>query len=130
MNLGRKVILFLLFFPLFGVHFAFAETDSLTKLVFVTEEQFVKTGQISAEIMIQAQNANSEAEKVSETNDIEFKTTSSTGEFLNATGNPVTTTMSKNTSSRTFYYKDSSEGTYTLTVVIKGRKTEKSYVRT
>lgn len=58
-----------------------------------------------------------------ETNDVTFTSTSGTGQFLNSSGSAVSTTMSKNTSSRTFYYRDTAVGSYVITVSIKGRTT-------
>lgn len=118
----RKNIFVLLSIFLFPI-FVFADTSNISNLVFTTEKRTVSPGVISEAITVQTQNSSGASEKVSETNDVEFSSTSGSGEFLGSTGNPVTTTMSKNTASRTFYYRDSAEGTYTLTVTIKGRET-------
>jgi hypothetical protein len=124
-SLFKKIFLnlLILLIPLF----LFAESTQVTKFSFTTDPQSIKPGQLSGEITVQTQNSNGEAEKVSETNDIFFLSSSGTGEFLNATGNPVTTTMSKNTSSRTFYYRDKTEGNHTITVKIVGRETGQSF---
>ena len=76
---------------------------------------------------MQTVNSSGVAEKVTETNDVTFTSTSATGQFLNSAGNTVTTTMSKNTSSRTFYYKDSTAGTFTLTIGIRGRDSGRTF---
>ena len=118
---------FLLFFV---ANFTFAATSNISNLVFSTSPQTLKPNEVSKSITAQTQNSSGTAEQVDETNDTTFTSSSLTGQFLNASGNAVTTTMSKNTSSRTFYYKDSTEGTYTLTVSIKGRDTGKIFSAT
>jgi len=100
-----------------------AATSSISNLVFTTDARTVLPGVVSDSITVQTQNASGASEEVDETNDVTFTSSSPTGLFLNSSGNPVTTTMSKNTSSRTFYYKDSATGTFTLSVSVKGRTT-------
>ncbi len=116
-------LIFLLLFPLF----TWAESANISAFVFTTEPRTVAIGAISDALTVQTQNSEGVAEKVDETNDVTFSTTSGTGEFLGSTGNPVTTTMSKNTSSRTFYYRDQTNGTYTLTIKIKGRDSGREF---
>src|SRR3989344_3100149 len=93
----------------------------VSKIVFTTEPQTIKPDELSGPLTIQTQDSSGSSYKTPETIDLEFVSTSSTGEFLGSTGNPVTKTMSTNTSNRTFYYKDSGLGTFTLTVNAKGR---------
>lgn len=114
----------------FVANFSSAATANISGLVFTTAQQTIKPGDISKDITVQTQNSSGTAEKVDETNDTTFTSSSPSGQFLNSSSNPVSTTMSKNTSSRTFYYKDSTEGTYTLTVSIKGRDTGKTFSTT
>ncbi len=52
---------------------------------------------------------------------MEFSSSSLTGEFLNAAGEPARTWMNKGTANRTFYYRDASPGRYSLTVKATGR---------
>jgi PKD domain len=111
-------------------HFVLADSGNITKLAFTNDVLTVKPGEISTEIKVQTQNTTGTAEPVSETNDVTFSSSSPTGEFLNSTGNAVTKTMSKNTSSRTFFYRDSATGEYVLTIGIKGRDTGKSFTAT
>lgn len=108
-------------------HLVLADSGNITTLVFTNDVLTVKPGEISTEIKVQTQNTTGTAEPVSETNDITFSSSSPTGEFLNSSGNAVTKTMSKNTSSRTFFYRDSTTGEYVLTVGIKGRDTGKGF---
>ncbi|MEI8337800.1 MAG: PKD domain-containing protein [bacterium] len=114
----------------FIANFCNASTANISGLVFTTNSQTIKPNEISKSITAQTQNSSGTSEQVDETNDSTFTSSSPTGQFLNSSGNPVTTTMSKNTSSRTFYYKDSTEGTYTLTVSIKGRDSGKTFSAT
>jgi hypothetical protein len=106
----------------------FADTSNITNLTFISTSQELLPDTLSAEIKVQAQNSSGIAESVSETNDVTFTTNSSSGEFLNGSGNAVSRTMSKNTSSRAFYYRDSNTGTFTLTVEIKGRDSGKTFL--
>lgn len=117
-----------LFLIIFGIIFvniapALAATGNITNLVFTTPLQTVTPATISEKITVQTQNSGGTSEKVSETNDVTFTSTSGTGQFLNEDGNAVSTTMNNGWDSRNFYYKDSTAGTYTLAVSIKGRTT-------
>ena len=62
-------------------------------MVFTNDARTVKPGVISEEIIVQTQNDSAVAEKVDETNDVTFTSTSATGEFLSGTGNAVSKTM-------------------------------------
>lgn len=114
-------ILILLALTSAPAHKALAATTNIERLVFTTEPQSISPDTVSTSIIVQAQNAGGTAESVDETNDVIFTSSSPTGAFLNSSGNPVTTTMNKNTSSRTFFYKDSMVGAHTLSVSVKGR---------
>ncbi len=103
------------------------DSNNITALVFTTNPQTVAGNTASQAITVQAENSAGTVEKVSETNDVTFTSTSATGQFLNSTGGAVSGTMSTNTSSRTFYYEDSTTGTYTITVTIKGRTSGKQF---
>ena len=96
-------------------------SSQIAKFVFTTEPQTINPGELSGAMTIQAQDVNGEKTNTTETIDLEFSSTSSTGEFLNASGNPVSTVMAKNTANRTFYYRDSTTGIYTLKVKAVGR---------
>jgi hypothetical protein len=93
----------------------------VSKISFTTEEQTIKPGAISEPITIQTQDSSGNPFQTPETIDLEFVSSSATGEFLNSSGNPATKTMSVNTANRTFYYRDSSEGAHTITVNATGR---------
>ncbi len=91
------------------------------KIAFITNEQAIKPNELSLALTIQTQDISNNVLQTSETIDLEFISSSLTGEFLSSSGNPVSTTMSKGTANRTFYYRDSSEGSFTITVKAKGR---------
>ncbi|MBI2121762.1 MAG: PKD domain-containing protein [Candidatus Sungbacteria bacterium] len=117
------LILFLAFFPFAEISAA----SSIARFVFITESRLVQPGAISDEIKIQAQDAAGFEIKTEETIDLEFLSTSSSGEFLNSSGNPVSAVMAKNTANRTFYYRDSRAGIYNITVKATGRDSGKSW---
>lgn len=127
---SQKIVLTGILFLLFQFCLVHSESGLIKQVVFLSEEQTVGVGEISGPIIVQTQNASGEAEKISETNDIYFSSTSGSGEFLGSTGNPVTTTMSKNTSSRTFFYRDSKEGVHTIQIEIIGRESGEKFKAT
>ncbi len=98
-----------------------AYASGVSKIAFTTDEQTISPGDVSGAITVQTQDTSGDSTPTPETIDLEFTSTSGTGEFLNSSGNPVTTTMSRNTSNRTFYYRDSREGTFTIKIVATGR---------
>ncbi len=114
-------------FWFFSFYICFADSSNVQSLIFISQPQTIQTGEISTEIKVQTQNSTHSVETVSETNDVTFSSTSLTGEFLNSSGGAASKTMSKNTSSRTFYYRDTSPGTHTLTLEIKGRDSGKTF---
>lgn len=120
-------LLFFISFLLSG-HTVMAEEVSFFK--FVTDPQNIELNQISKDITVQSQNSSGSQQPVLETFDLTFTTTSATGQFLNSSGNPVATYMSKNTSNRTFYYKDSSEGDFVILVTATGRDSKKTFSAT
>lgn len=99
----------------------------INRFQFVTSPQTIVHDTTSSPITIQAQNQNDEKEVIEETYDLTFVSTSPTGNFLGSSGKTVTKTMAKGTAQRTFYYSDSTLGTYTLTVTAVGRTTKKSF---
>ncbi|MFA6269591.1 MAG: PKD domain-containing protein [Candidatus Paceibacterota bacterium] len=102
---------------------ASAYASGVEKIIFTTDPQSIKPDTLSGPITVQSQDAGGNPIQTPETLDIQFISTSPTGEFLGSTGNPATTYMSKNTANKTFYYKDSKEGTFIITVNIRGRDT-------
>ncbi len=115
----RKLLLSLALFLVFPT-VSFAE---ISQIVFITESQEIKPNEISEALTFQLQDITGSPFKTPETLDIQFISSSQTGQFLNNSGNPATTYMSKNTANKTFYYKDSSEGEFIITVNVRGRDT-------
>src|SRR3989344_5409903 len=109
--------------------FLMASTASaqVSQFVFITEPQTVSIGVSSETITIQSQNSQGVSENITETHDLVFTSISPTGQFFNTSGNPVSTTMSKNTANKNFLYQDSTVGTYTLTITATGRTSLQSF---
>lgn len=114
--LSKLLLLTILFFVFPAVSFA-----EVSKVVFTTDPQSIKPDTLSGPITIQTQDFGGNIYQTPETIDIQFISTSATGQFLGSTGNSATAYMSKNTANKTFYYKDSTEGTFTITINIRGR---------
>jgi triacylglycerol esterase/lipase EstA (alpha/beta hydrolase family) len=94
----------------------------VAQIVFTTSPKTVDQGEISSTISVQLQNASGVMEQTSETVDVEFLSTSSTGEFLSpSSDNPVTKTISTGSANKNFRYRDSQAGVFTITVNAKGR---------
>lgn len=100
---------------------------AVSQFVFTTDIQTVSPNTISKDIKVQSQNSSGTEENVTETFDVLFESSSITGEFLNSSGNTVSKTMSKNTSNRTFYYRDSSVGEHTMTITFTGRDSKQTF---
>jgi hypothetical protein len=116
-KLFQKTLFLIILFLIFPA-ISFAD---VSKVVFVTDPQTIKPDILSGPITIQTQDSGGNEYKTPETIDIQFISTSATGQFLGSTGKPATTYMSSGTANKTFYYKDSSEGTFTITINIRGR---------
>ncbi len=102
----------------------------VSQFVFITGEQTVGAGVLSGAITIQSQNSAGVSEAVTETTDLSFQSTSPTGKFVAGSLKPASKTMSKNTAKRTFYYLDSTPGSYMLTVKTIGRSNKKTFTLT
>ncbi len=95
---------------------------AVTKLEFTTDPRTVAPGAISEVLTVQTQDSSGAEAKMEETGDMTFVSTSASGEFLNASGGPVSTVMNRNSANRNFYYRDSVAGNQTLTVTVTGRE--------
>ncbi|MCG2698987.1 PKD domain-containing protein, partial [Candidatus Parcubacteria bacterium] len=114
--LAVRLISTFLFF-LFSINIALA--SDISQFVFTTDPQVIKPNEASEKITVQAQDADGNLVKITETIYLELKTNSSTGEFSASSTKWVSTsklTMAKNTANRSFYYKDSAVGNYKLTI--------------
>lgn len=101
-----------------------ADSANITQINFTSSSQTIDTNAISAILTVQTQNAGGTLEQTSETNHLNFSSTSPTGEFSssNVTWTPVTTlSMSTGTANKNFYYRDSTAGTHTLTISAEGQ---------
>ncbi len=116
------IIIFVFLFPLF----VYADPS---QIVFTTSPQTISKNTLSEAITIQTQDGGG-ASPATETLDLAFTSSCDSGEFLNSSGNPATKFMSVNTSNRTFYYRDSTEGECTLTVKATGRNSSKEFTAT
>jgi len=126
-NSGKRLLAVFLFAAvLFSGKNIFA-ASLIASFVFTTDPQTVSQGKLSDVLQIQARDATGSEIKTLETIDLEFSSTSSTGEFLNATANPVSTVMSKGTANRSFYYRDFTSGSHTLKIKAQGRDSGTSW---
>ncbi|TAK57252.1 PKD domain-containing protein [Patescibacteria group bacterium] len=131
----RLPFLFLAFFvgQFFIVGAVFASVANITQIGFTTSARSVATGAVSESLTVQTQNSAGASEQLDETADLTLSSSSATGEFSSSatTWNPDTTlTMSKNSSNRTFYYKDTTDRTYTITATLLTRTTLKTWTTT
>ncbi|MEK7650882.1 MAG: PKD domain-containing protein [Patescibacteria group bacterium] len=111
----KKVFLILLV-SFFSFNFAQAATSDVAQLVFSTAPQTVGEGALSETIYIQTQDGSGTAASVSETQHFNLRSSSPSGAFVNSSGNAITNFyIAKGDSRRSFYYRDSSSGSYTLT---------------
>ena len=117
----KKLFPKLLFLTILFLVFPTVSFAEVSKIIFTTDAQSIKPNTLSGPLTIQIQDSSGGIYQTPETLDIQFISTSATGEFLGSTGNPATVYMSKNTANKTFYYKDSKEGTFTVTLNIRGR---------
>lgn len=114
-----KKLFLILLISFFSFNFVQAATANITQVVFTpSSPQSVATGAISEALTIQTQNSGGSREEISDTADLTFTSTSPSGEFLSSTGSAVSTTMSKNSANRSFYYRDSTDGNATITVKV------------
>ena len=101
----------------------------VANFVFVTDPQAIVPGAVSEQMTVQAQSSGGTSANIPQTACFSFNTSSSQGQFSSSatTWNPVTVlTMNKNTANKSFYYKDTQEGTHTLTVKISLKPEDES----
>lgn len=103
-----------------------AYASGVERLVFTSEAQSIKPGVISDAIKVQFQDASGDPQSFGQTSKMIFKSSSPSGKFVSESGNLVSATINSNWTSRTFYYQDSSEGEFVLTVQIEGTGLEAS----
>lgn len=97
--------LFLIIFVFIFSSTAHAENS----FIFSTEPQSIPLSQVSGKINVLAQSP------VTETTYLSFTSSSPTGQFLNSSGNPLTSAyISSGDSNRAVYYKDSTAGDFVI----------------
>jgi len=114
----------------FAIFFLYSQSVfalAVSEFVFITVPVQIQVNEVSKAITIESRNSNGVKEPIQETVDLKFTSSSGSGIFLGSTGKPVGTVMSKNTANRTFYYKDSKEGDFVLTIVATGRDSKQSF---
>ncbi|MEK7587062.1 MAG: PKD domain-containing protein [Patescibacteria group bacterium] len=97
---------------------------TVTQLVFTTEPITVAPGAISEGLTV------SSGEAVGEISDLALVSSSATGEFLNSSGAIFRPTWNSNWANRTFYYRDSTAGNYTITATLTTRASQQSWPAT
>jgi PKD domain len=110
-----------------------ASVANITQVAFTTPARSVAVSAVSESLTVQTQNSAGTSEQLDETADITLSSSSATGDFSSSatTWAPDTTlTMSKNSSNRTFYYKDTVDGTYTITATLLTRTTLRTWTTT
>ena len=120
-NSKLKILYLVLLFLILSFAFYTPVAAAVGQLVFTTEPRVVAPGAISDVLTVQTQDSSGAVAKMEETGDVSFVSSSPTGEFVNVSGEPVSTTMSRNSANRNFYYRDSTAGMPTLTVTVTAR---------
>ncbi len=102
-----------------------------SKIAFITDPQSAKPSELSGIITFQLQDGAGNAYKADETVDVEFSSTSASGEFLSPSSeNPVTKTISTGNANKNFRYRDSASGNFTITVKATGRTSGAKWSKT
>ncbi|MEY4747063.1 MAG: hypothetical protein RLZZ416_112 [Candidatus Parcubacteria bacterium] len=93
----------------------------VANFTFASDPQAVAPGATSEQITIQAQDSSGAKTSVPQTACVALTSSSSQGQFSSsaASWSPISVlTMSKNTANRSFYYRDSQTGSFTLTAKV------------
>jgi hypothetical protein len=94
----------------------------VVQIGFTTLPQTIGPGEISGTLTIQLQDSAGSPAQAAETFDIQFVSTSPSGEFLSpTTENPATKTISTGSANKNFRYRDTAQGAHTLTINARGR---------
>lgn len=103
----------------------------ISQIIFITPVQIIEKNSVSSPFTIQIQNHLGEKIKAGETMDLNLETTSLTGQFSSSPKNWIydnSLVMGNSFSSRTFYYKDTIPGEYTITARLISRKNKREWV--
>lgn len=117
------------FFFIFVLSVKIVLASDIYQFVFTTNSQTIKLNQVSETITIQAQDIGSIAISAGKTLCLKVISTSGVGEFSSNSSEwiPVNIfTINSNWKSRSFYYKDSSEGNYRIDAQVAFKLDEKT----
>ncbi len=106
---------------LFIITFALSANAAVSGLTFTTDPIVVVPGTISEGLTV------SSGEAVGEVSDLTLSSSSATGEFLNSSGAEFKPTWNSNWANRTFYYRDSTLGTFQITATLTTRAGQQSW---
>ncbi len=101
-----------------------ADSVNITQINFTSSPQTIDINTVSAQLTTQTQNTGGTLEQTNETNHLDLASTSPTGEFSSNGTNwssVNTLTMSTGSANKNFFYRDSTAGTYTLTISAQGQ---------
>ena len=122
--------LFVWFLVIFSIIFSplFVSAE-VSYIDFTNPVRSVISGEASKVITIELKNSSGVGEALGETGTLTLTSTSPTGRFVN---NPtemkdLSLTINSNWKSRSFYYTDSTEGTFIITAIITGKISGKSF---
>jgi len=122
--------LFVWFLVIFSIIFSplFVSAE-VSYIDFTNPVRSVISGETSKVITIELKNSSGVGEALGETGTLTLTSTSPTGRFVN---NPtemkdLSLTINSNWKSRSFYYTDSTEGTFIITAIITGKISGKSF---
>lgn len=102
----------------------FITNATVSGLTFTTDPQTIVPNTISDKLTV------SSGEAVGKIADLALTSSSASGEFLNDSGEAVRPTWNSNWANRTFYYRDVTAGTYTITATLKTRASQESWSAT
>ncbi len=94
---------------------------AVSGLTFTTDPRTVAPSTISERLTI------SSGEAPGEIADLALTSSSASGEFVNESGEAIRPTWNSNWANRTFYYRDSSSGTHTITATLTTRAGQESW---
>ena len=107
-----------------------AYAAGVEQIVFTTAEQSTKPNEVSETITIQIQDISGTPTSMGETADLFLTSDSATGEFSSSNSNwqnVEKVTVNSNWENRSFYYRDSSGGSFVITANLVGRNSGQEF---
>jgi hypothetical protein len=128
-NKFPKFLFVVALFFIFPV-FSFADTYKIS--ILPADPLTISPNTLSGQMTVQSQNENGEQSKTTEKVTLNFDSSSPTGQFFTVSGGDINKYkyISSGDINRNFSYKDSTEGTFTITVNAKGETTGKEWTAT